>query len=125
MAAPADDRRHDGADFRTEHAAELCTASEPIRSAFWQVTREVRPRRDPRLPNLSGGREEGVCWHADGSRQGGRVPLGGRALLFLYAVTPKGDWTVQLIPAPKKAHHLPVILRPEEVLRLLQAAPSF
>jgi site-specific recombinase XerD len=47
------------------------------------------------------------------------------ALRFLYAVTLKRDWTVQLIPAPKKDHHLPVILSPEEVLRLLQAAPSF
>jgi len=47
------------------------------------------------------------------------------ALRFLYAVTLRRDWTVQLIPAPKKDHRLPVILSPEEVLRLLQAAPSF
>jgi len=30
-----------------------------------------------------------------------------------------------LIPAPKSETRLPVILSPEEVLRLLQAAPSF
>jgi len=47
------------------------------------------------------------------------------ALRFLYAVTLKRGWTVQLIPTPKKDHRLPVILSPQEVLRLLQAAPSF
>ncbi len=47
------------------------------------------------------------------------------ALRFLYAVTLGRNWTVQLIPAPKKDHRLPVILSPEEVLQLLQAAPSF
>jgi integrase/recombinase XerD len=47
------------------------------------------------------------------------------ALRFLYSVTLKRDWTVELIPAPKAEHRLPLILSPEEVLRLLQAAPSF
>jgi integrase/recombinase XerD len=47
------------------------------------------------------------------------------ALRFLYAVSLKRDWTVQLIPTPKKDHRLPVILSPQEVLQLLQAAPSF
>jgi site-specific recombinase XerD len=47
------------------------------------------------------------------------------ALRFLYGVTLKREWTVQLIPTPKKDHRLPVILSPEEVLKLLQAAPSF
>jgi integrase/recombinase XerD len=47
------------------------------------------------------------------------------ALRFLYGVTLKRDWTVPLIPTPKKDHRLPVILSPEEILRLLQAAPSF
>jgi|ERR1039458_1086607 integrase/recombinase XerD len=47
------------------------------------------------------------------------------ALRFLYSVTLKREWTVQYIPAPKKDQRLPVILSPQEVLRLLQAAPSF
>jgi len=47
------------------------------------------------------------------------------ALRFLYAVTLGREWTVQLIPAPKKDHRLPVILSPGEILQLLQAAPSF
>src|ERR1041384_3466125 len=47
------------------------------------------------------------------------------ALRFLYAVTLQRDWSVQFIPAPKKDHRLPVILSPQEVLQLLQAAPSF
>jgi site-specific recombinase XerD len=47
------------------------------------------------------------------------------ALRFFYAVTLQRDWTIQLIPAPKKDHRLPVILSPQEVLQLLQAAPSF
>ena len=59
-----------------------------------------------------------------------RVSVGTRivavsALRFLYAVTLQRDWSVQLIPAPKKDHRLPVILSPHEVLQLLQAAPSF
>jgi len=47
------------------------------------------------------------------------------ALRFLYAVTLQRDWSVQLIPTAKKDHRLPTILSPEEVLQLLQAAPSF
>jgi integrase len=47
------------------------------------------------------------------------------ALRFLYAVTWKRDGTVPLIPGPKKDHRLPVILSPQEVLEVLQAAPSF
>jgi integrase/recombinase XerD len=47
------------------------------------------------------------------------------ALRFLYAVTLKQDRIIPMIPAPRKEHRLPVILSPEEVLRLLQAAPSF
>jgi integrase/recombinase XerD len=47
------------------------------------------------------------------------------ALRFLYAVTLQRDWTLQLISAPKKDHRLPVILSPQEILQLLQAAPSF
>jgi integrase/recombinase XerD len=47
------------------------------------------------------------------------------ALRFLYAITLKCDWTVPLIPTAKKDHRLPAILSPQEVLQLLQAAPSF
>jgi len=47
------------------------------------------------------------------------------ALRFFYKVTLKRDWTFEMIPAPKSENRLPVILSPEEVLRLLQAAPSF
>src|SRR6266404_9783847 len=47
------------------------------------------------------------------------------ALRFLYHVTLKRDRIIQTIPAPKKEHRLPVILSPEEVRRLLEAAPSF
>jgi len=47
------------------------------------------------------------------------------ALRFLYGVTLRRDWTVQFIPTPKKDHRLPVILSPQEVLQVLQAAPSF
>src|SRR5216684_3424157 len=47
------------------------------------------------------------------------------ALWFFYKVTLKRDWTFEMIPAPKSENRLPVILSPEEVLRLLQAAPSF
>jgi integrase/recombinase XerD len=47
------------------------------------------------------------------------------ALRFLYIVTLKQDRAIEMIPTPKAEHRLPVILSPEEVLRLLEAAPSF
>ena len=47
------------------------------------------------------------------------------ALRFLYAVTLKQDRVIEMIPTPKAEHRLPVILSPEEVLHLLEAAPSF
>jgi integrase/recombinase XerD len=47
------------------------------------------------------------------------------ALRFLFGVTLQREWSVPLIPTPKKDHRLPVILSPEEILQLLQAAPSF
>ncbi len=47
------------------------------------------------------------------------------ALRFLYIVTLKQDRAIEMIPTPKAENRLPVILSPEEVLRLLEAAPSF
>jgi len=47
------------------------------------------------------------------------------ALRFFYAVTLKQDQVIEMIPTPRPEHRLPVILSPEEVLRLLDAAPSF
>jgi len=47
------------------------------------------------------------------------------ALRFLYGVTLQQGRVIDRIPTPKAEHRLPVILSPEEVLRLLQAAPSF
>jgi site-specific recombinase XerD len=47
------------------------------------------------------------------------------ALRFLYSVTLKRDRVLEMIPNPRPEHRLPVILSPEEVLRLLEAAPSF
>lgn len=47
------------------------------------------------------------------------------ALRFLYTVTLKQDQVIEMIPAPKNESRLPVILSSGEVLRLLEAAPSF
>ena len=47
------------------------------------------------------------------------------ALRFLYAVTLKQDRVIEMIPTPKAEYRLPVILSPEEILRLLEAPPSF
>src|ERR1700674_1305854 len=41
------------------------------------------------------------------------------ALRFLYHVTLKQDRVIETIPFPKQEYRLPVILSPEEVLRLL------
>lgn len=47
------------------------------------------------------------------------------ALRFLFGVTLKRDRFIEMLPTPRKEHHLPVILSPAEVLRFLQAAPSY
>ena len=47
------------------------------------------------------------------------------ALRFLYTVTLRQDWAVDLIPTPKKSQTLPVIPSPGEILSLLQAAACF
>jgi site-specific recombinase XerD len=47
------------------------------------------------------------------------------ALRFLYGVTLQRERFIEILPAPRKEHHLPVILSQGEVLRFLQAAPSF
>jgi site-specific recombinase XerD len=47
------------------------------------------------------------------------------ALRFLYKVTLRREWAVELIPTPKKPQKLPIILSPAEVLSLLQAASCF
>jgi integrase/recombinase XerD len=47
------------------------------------------------------------------------------ALRFLYGVTLRRERFVEMLPMPRKEHYLPVILSPAEVLRFLEAAPSF
>jgi integrase/recombinase XerD len=47
------------------------------------------------------------------------------ALRFLYGVTLKRDRFIEMLPTPRKEHYLPVILSTAEVLRFLQAAPSY
>jgi site-specific recombinase XerD len=43
------------------------------------------------------------------------------ALRFLYPVTLKQDWSVDvIIPAPKRPKTLPVVLSPEEVVQFLE-----
>jgi hypothetical protein len=46
------------------------------------------------------------------------------ALLFYHA-TLKQDRVIEMIPFPKQEYQMPVIVSPEEVLQLLEAAPSF
>jgi site-specific recombinase XerD len=41
------------------------------------------------------------------------------ALRFLYQITLKQDWAVDVIASPRRGDRLPVILSPEEVVRLL------
>ena len=47
------------------------------------------------------------------------------ALRFLYGVTLQRERFIEMLPLPRKEHYLPVILSPAEVLRFLEAAPSF
>jgi hypothetical protein len=114
--ASADDRRHDGAQLRTEHYAGLPETGQLLRPTFRQVTRTVKCGRYPQLPDLPGQGEEGSI----SSRT-----VAASALRFLYAVTLKQDRVIEMIPTPKAEYRLPVILSPEEVLRLLEALPPF
>ena len=43
------------------------------------------------------------------------------ALRFLYQTTLKQDWAVDAIASPKRGDRLPVVLSPEEVVRLLSS----
>jgi integrase/recombinase XerD len=52
----------------------------------------------------------------------GTVAVHLAALRFFYCKTLKKAWNIAETPYPKKAHHLPVILGPEEVERLIKAA---
>ena len=47
------------------------------------------------------------------------------ALRFLYKVTLKRERVIDMLPTPRKEHHLPVILSPAEVLRSLEATSSY
>jgi integrase/recombinase XerD len=47
------------------------------------------------------------------------------ALRFLYGVTLQRERFIEMLPMPRKEHYLPVILSPAEVLRFLEAAPSY
>jgi len=47
------------------------------------------------------------------------------ALRFLYKVTLKRERVIDMLPTPRKEHHLPVILSPAEIFRFLEAAPSY
>src|SRR5579864_2452627 len=47
------------------------------------------------------------------------------ALRFLYGVTLQRERFIEMLPMPRREHYLPVILSPAEVLRFLEAAPSF
>jgi integrase len=47
------------------------------------------------------------------------------ALRFLYGVTLQRERLIEMLPMPRKEHYLPVILSPAEVLRFLEADPSF
>ncbi len=43
------------------------------------------------------------------------------ALRFLYNITLRNTWIINYIPYPKKAHKLPVVLSPQEVVTFFQA----
>jgi len=47
------------------------------------------------------------------------------ALRFLYRVTLQRERFIEMLPMPRKQHYLPVILSPAEVVRFLEAAPSY
>jgi len=47
------------------------------------------------------------------------------ALRFLYGITLQRERFIEMLPMPRKEHYLPVILSPAEVLRFLDAAPSY
>src|SRR5208282_1704447 len=58
--APADDRRYDGAQPRTQHDAVLSKAGQLPGPLLWQVTRAVRSGTDSGVPALPGPGQKGL-----------------------------------------------------------------
>src|SRR5438270_9052709 len=64
--APADDRRHDGAQLCAQHHDGVPQTGQLLRPTFWQVTGTIGARRNPQLPDLS----------SQGAESGGQQPDG-------------------------------------------------
>jgi len=89
-------------------------------------TRSRRTAHAPKTgfpPSHSGACEASLYQFTGVPSTEGEPPVS--ALRFLYHVTLKQDRVIEMIPLPKQECQLPVILSPEEVMRLLEAAPSF
>jgi integrase len=83
---------------------------------FSQAARAAKPRRHSGIPTLFGQGQKGIR----------DQPVGGDDLLrFLYGVALQRERFIEMLPMPRKEHYLPLILSPAEVLRFLEAAPSF
>ena len=85
---------------------------------FLQVPRAVKPRREFGNTNSiwPGDRKVSV-----NSRLSGDDCIA----VFLRGHALQRDRFIEMLPMPRKEHYLPVILSPAEVLRFLEAAPSF
>jgi hypothetical protein len=106
-ASPTHARRHASPEFVSAHATVVRATSLPIRKAFWEISRTVGLRGDPRV--------SGVVDQGEEARRES-ISTAVSALRFLYTITLKKDWLVEdVIPAPKVPQTLPVVLSPEEV----------
>jgi integrase/recombinase XerD len=116
LPCASDDRRHDGAQPRTQYDAVLSEAVHYLARYFHRSPEQLSPE-DIREYQLYLAQDRKVSVNS-------RL-VAMTALRFLYGVTLRRERFVEMLPMPRKEHYLPVILSPAEVLRFLEAAPSY
>jgi integrase/recombinase XerD len=110
------DRRHAGAESRTEYPVKLPSAGLAVARYFKRSPEQLGPDEI---------REYQVYLTNERKLAPGSVLIAVAALRFLYKVSLKREWFFdEVIPAPKKPQQLPVILSPEEVLQCLHCVGS-
>jgi len=102
-SAPSNDRRHEGAQPRSQHPTHLRRSSCQVREIFWQVAAFARAGRDPHLPSLP---------HYAKKRFPVRAQSGGVRAALSLPHHPGQDMADPAYPLRKETPHAPRRIRP-------------